>query len=820
MGDIDDNQPDMQKALEEALKREIGGLLKKAGREFGSIIFKYILVFFVLFISISMLVILIFFMPSLSIKYAADSLKNVFVGSDSHVDASDWGSPIGDLTFEEVGGRITGHFGEDRGDHKHRGVDIAVPEGTALYAAVSGTVSNASETDTEGKHVYIDTEDGYKFMYMHMSEIAVSAGQSVSKGDYIGKSGNTGDSTGPHLHYQIFSPSGVGVCWAESAIWLVDPEPYLTAGSSGSGSDGENTGIELSPDEVDEFWYNARNVKANLDALYEAVSDMNNGIEYITKDNFTMILDKVITYSESVRRVAYEYTYYQHLYKRELTYSYQKDTPKEDTDDNTGGTDAGTPMDDQVSAQGVTINDSSNTEDIVEREWEDDDGKHEIITTWKTTDIERDDEVGHVQNASPEDDPIFKISWEEIYTMAAMKSVVQNGQERNWETESKLEDVERPDINGIARLSEETVKQIINEFQFNIMYYFDPTSGDTMEGSSDTYASHSYTYDEMDKYAYTKSKEGENVEHGTEVAGETSNFDYYEYKKPAIAPAIATNAYTTIEYDYTEQGDGTAILAGRQVIIDGQKFYNHVRDILGEDFDLEWFVQFLSMLPGVNYDAGNGDLQTRFNQILTSYKNGEPYSYYDSDFDGVGKVILGSECSREPKISTRRDAEGNPIDIPEYNITITIDDISDEQIKADIEACLYTMEDLVFMSACAQAEAGSVEGQVAVSWLLRNRLRLGNYASIKEVVEAPGQFASPWASYLNGSYSSQAQSCAASVLRGEVENPVGDAYFFFSASSCWGHLPGVWYRNVGGNMYYCSWGDVTQIVGREGYVPF
>ena len=130
------------------------------------------------------------------------------------------------------------------------------------------------------------------------------------------------------------------------------------------------------------------------------------------------------------------------------------------------------------------------------------------------------------------------------------------------------------------------------------------------------------------------------------------------------------------------------------------------------------------------------------------------------------------------------------------------------------------MEDLVFMAACAQAEAGSVEGQVAVSWLLRNRLRLGNYASIKEVVEAPGQFASPWASYLNGSYSSQAQSCAASVLRGEVENPVGDAYFFFSASSCWGHLPGVWYRNVGGNMYYCSWGDVTQIVGREGYVPF
>ena len=75
MGDIDDNQPDMQKVLEEALKREIGGLLKKAGREFGSIIFKYILVFFVLFISISMLVI-----SSILSKMTRDPSANFFKG--------------------------------------------------------------------------------------------------------------------------------------------------------------------------------------------------------------------------------------------------------------------------------------------------------------------------------------------------------------------------------------------------------------------------------------------------------------------------------------------------------------------------------------------------------------------------------------------------------------------------------------------------------------------------------------------------------------------------------------------------------------------
>lgn len=818
-----DYRSEEQNAAEEGAKQVGAELAKKAGKAIWKVAGKYILLFFGGLIAVSLLLILILFIPSLSIKHASESLT----GSDSEqaINRSDFGSPLENVDSYT----ISSGFGPRNIQSQvpgastwHKGIDIACPTGTTVLAAASGTVASicTNENATSGLAIYITTADGYELQYMHLSQILVTAGQTVSQGDVIGKSGSSGRSSqgasyGAHLHYGIKAPEGVGTK-APNGNWYLNPADFLHGGIGGENGEGgedpgsgenpgDGTGEQLTASNKEEYWYNAENVKQKLDLLYTTISDMNNGMTYLTKDNFDMILDKVIAYSKSVRRVDNAYTYYHHLYKKEVTYVREVITPSETED---------------VTAQGEG-DDGVSIEDKVDREYTDADGNlHQIIYTWKTTDKERKDELGHVTNASPEDDPLFKISWEEILTMAAMKSVVQEGREDSWVTDATLQETERPNIDGVERLSEETVKQIINDFQFEISYYFDPTSGDTMPGSAETYAAHTYSYDEMESYAYIKSKEGENVEHGTEV-WETPNFDYYEYKKPAIAPAYAVNAYTTIEYDYTELPDGTAILAGRQVIVDGQKFYDHVKDILGEDFKLEWFVQFLSMLPGSRYDAGNGDLATRFNMILTSYKNGEPYSYYDSTFAGVGEVILGSGCSREPKVSTRRDENGDPINtIPEYNIDITVSDIDDAQIQADILAGKYTLEDLVYMAACCQAEAGSVEGQVAVGWLLRNRLAKGNYASIKEVVSAPGQFSSPWRNYLNGSYSKQAQNCAASVLRGEVANPIENAYFFFSASSCWGHKPGVWYRNVGGNMYYVNWGDVTQVVNRAGYVPF
>ena len=83
----------------------------------------------------------------------------------------------------------------------HRGVDIAVPTGTTVYAAHDGTVIAAAYDSHYGNYVVIEI-DGYTTKYAHMDTLSVSAGQTVEKGTVIGTTGNTGSSTGSHLHIE------------------------------------------------------------------------------------------------------------------------------------------------------------------------------------------------------------------------------------------------------------------------------------------------------------------------------------------------------------------------------------------------------------------------------------------------------------------------------------------------------------------------------------------------------------------------------------------------------------------------------------------
>ena len=83
----------------------------------------------------------------------------------------------------------------------HRGVDIAVPTGTAVYAAHDGTVTAAAYDSHYGNYVAIE-KDGYTTKYAHMDSISVGAGQQITKGTVIGTTGNTGSSTGSHLHIE------------------------------------------------------------------------------------------------------------------------------------------------------------------------------------------------------------------------------------------------------------------------------------------------------------------------------------------------------------------------------------------------------------------------------------------------------------------------------------------------------------------------------------------------------------------------------------------------------------------------------------------
>lgn len=83
----------------------------------------------------------------------------------------------------------------------HRGVDIGLPTGTTVYAAHDGVVTVAAYDSSYGNYVVLE-KDGYTTKYAHMNSLSVIGGQSVKKGDVIGTTGNTGSSTGSHLHIE------------------------------------------------------------------------------------------------------------------------------------------------------------------------------------------------------------------------------------------------------------------------------------------------------------------------------------------------------------------------------------------------------------------------------------------------------------------------------------------------------------------------------------------------------------------------------------------------------------------------------------------
>ena len=105
---------------------------------------------------------------------------------------------------------ISSRFGERihpiTGELKnHNGMDIAANSGTAVYAADGGKVVLAEWYGGYGNCIMIEHGNGYKTLYGHLSYIGVKNGQYVNQGDTIGQVGSTGNSTGPHLHFEVYS---------------------------------------------------------------------------------------------------------------------------------------------------------------------------------------------------------------------------------------------------------------------------------------------------------------------------------------------------------------------------------------------------------------------------------------------------------------------------------------------------------------------------------------------------------------------------------------------------------------------------------------
>lgn len=124
----------------------------------------------------------------------------------------DWVSPM-------PGAKITSCYGQRWGT-LHAGVDLARPENTPIHAAGAGTVVAAGWVYTGyGISVVIDHRNGYLTHYAHQNKTNVRVGQRVAAGDLIGWEGSTGDSTGPHLHFEV-----------HKGMWnQVNPAPWMKA---------------------------------------------------------------------------------------------------------------------------------------------------------------------------------------------------------------------------------------------------------------------------------------------------------------------------------------------------------------------------------------------------------------------------------------------------------------------------------------------------------------------------------------------------------------------------------------------------------------
>lgn len=106
----------------------------------------------------------------------------------------------GKYCWPVAGGYISAYMGDGRG---HKGIDIAAPKGTSIFAADSGTVIMSQRYYDYGYCIMIQHSDGYITVYGHQSQLLVSVGQKVEKGQLIGLVGRTGEATGNHLHFEV-----------------------------------------------------------------------------------------------------------------------------------------------------------------------------------------------------------------------------------------------------------------------------------------------------------------------------------------------------------------------------------------------------------------------------------------------------------------------------------------------------------------------------------------------------------------------------------------------------------------------------------------
>ena len=153
--------------------------------------------------------------PEAGVELSSE-VPNPSIEADDEVAVTGDGNCATGVMGTPVAGTVTGTFGEDRGSHRHGGLDIAAPSGTAVRAALCGTVTQAGAQGAYGNLICIRHTSEFSTCYAHLSSFETRAGEYVRVGEVIGRVGSTGRSTGPHLHFETRINGRAH-----------DPEPYL-----------------------------------------------------------------------------------------------------------------------------------------------------------------------------------------------------------------------------------------------------------------------------------------------------------------------------------------------------------------------------------------------------------------------------------------------------------------------------------------------------------------------------------------------------------------------------------------------------------------
>jgi hypothetical protein len=169
---------------------------------------------------------------------------------------------------------ITQHFGENPQWYPltkgHNGIDWGIPLRTSIFATLPGTIIRvASDPNGYGNHIRISHGDGLVSLYGHMDAhhyTSLEVGDEVKAGQFIGYSGNTGRSTGPHLHFEV-----------RRGNVAFDPEPYLTATIPGTDTEIEPPEAIFKARVLDDI--NVLNVRSGPGTLYPIIGKMSGGDE-------------------------------------------------------------------------------------------------------------------------------------------------------------------------------------------------------------------------------------------------------------------------------------------------------------------------------------------------------------------------------------------------------------------------------------------------------------------------------------------------------------------------------------------------------------